>query len=66
VKQDVDYKKVASEVFLATACRDALRGLGKKTPDAASVKHTFVLGKTRVFDPDKADDYLKSFPIKRA
>ena len=25
-----------------------------------------VLGKTKVFDPDKADEYLKSFPIKRA
>src|SRR2546422_1448867 len=66
VKQDVDYKKVASEVFLATACRDALKGLGKKAPEATSVKHTFVLGKTKVFDPDKADDYLKSFPIKKA
>src|SRR2546425_3220246 len=66
VKQDVDYKKVASEVFLATACRDALRGLGKKAPDSTSVKHTFVLGKTKVFDPDKATEYLNSFPIKRA
>jgi len=66
VKADVSYKKVAEEVFLATTCRDALRGLGKKAPDAASVKHTFVLGKTRVFDPDKPEDYLKSFPIRRA
>jgi len=41
------------------------RGLGKKAPEAASVKHTFVLGKTKVFDPDKPDDYLKSFAIKR-
>src|SRR5262244_2298122 len=65
VKQDVDYKKIASEVFLATACRDALRGLGKKAPEVASVKHTFVLGKTKVFDPDKADEYLKSFAIRR-
>jgi len=66
VKTDVSYKKVAEEVFLATACREALRGLGKKAPDAASVKHTFVLGKTRVFDPDKPEDYLKSFAIRRA
>ncbi len=66
VKGDVDYKKVAAEVFLATACRDALKGLGKKAPETASIKHTFVLGKTKVFDPDKADDYLKSFPIKKA
>src|SRR5262245_2734557 len=66
VKTDVSYKKVAEDVFLATACRDALRGLGKKAPDIASVKHTFVLGKTKVFDPDKPDDYLKSFAIRRA
>ncbi len=66
VKTDVSYKKVAEEVFLAAACRDALRGLGKKAPEAASVKHTFVLGKTRVFDPDKPEDYLRSFAIRRA
>ena len=66
VKTDVDYKKIAVEVFLATACRDAMRTLGYKAPEANSVRHTFVLGKTKVFDPDKADDYLKSFPIKRA
>ena len=66
IKQEVDYKKIASQVFLASACRDALRGLGKKAPDAASVKHTFVHGKTKVFDPDKAEDYLKTFAIRRA
>ena len=66
VKQEVDYKNIASQVFLAGACRDALRGLGKKAPDAASIKHTFVHGKTKVFDPDKAADYLKTFAIRRA
>jgi nitrate/nitrite transport system substrate-binding protein len=65
LKADVTYRKVAEEVFLATACRDALRGLGYKAPDATSVKHTFTLGKTRVFDPDRAEDYLKSFPIRK-
>src|SRR5207248_4560 len=53
IKTDVNYKKVAEEVFLATACREAMRGLGYKSPEANSVKHTFVLGKTKVFDPDK-------------
>jgi nitrate/nitrite transport system substrate-binding protein len=66
VKQDVDYKKIASEVFLATAGRDALKGLGKKAPEATSVKHTFVHGRTKLFDPDKATEYLNSFAIKRA
>ena len=66
IKADVTYKKVAEEVFLAAACRDAMKALGYKAPDANSVKHTFALGKTKVFDPDKPDDYLKSFAIKRA
>jgi nitrate/nitrite transport system substrate-binding protein len=66
VKTDVNYRKVAEEVFLATACRDAMRAVGAKAPDANSIKHTFALGKTKLFDPDKPDDYLKSFPIRRA
>src|SRR5437667_2181692 len=66
VKGDLDYAKVAGQVFLATACRDAMKTVGAKAPDTNSVKHTFMLGKTKVFDPDKADDYLKSFAIKRA
>ena len=66
LKTDVTYRKVAEEVFLATACRDALRGLGYKAPDLASVKHTFSVGKTRIFDPDRAEDYLKSFAIRKA
>jgi nitrate/nitrite transport system substrate-binding protein len=65
VKTDLSYKKVAEEVFLATACRDALQALGRKAPAAASIKHTFALGKTRLFDPDKPAEYLNSFAIKR-
>src|SRR5882672_10937355 len=65
LKTEVTYKKVAEEVFLASACRDTLNSLGYKAPDTASVKHTFALGKTKVFDPDRADDYLKSFPIRK-
>lgn len=66
VKTDVSYKKVAEEVFLTTACRDAMKAVGQKAPGANAVKHTFVHGKTKLFDPDKPDDYLKSFAIKRA
>jgi nitrate/nitrite transport system substrate-binding protein len=66
VKGDVDYRKVASEVFLTTACRDAMKAVGQKAPAVNAVKHTFVHGKTRVFDPDKPEDYLKTFAIRRA
>jgi nitrate/nitrite transport system substrate-binding protein len=66
LKTDVTYKKVAEEVFLATACRDALKALGQRAPEANSVKHAFALGRTKSFDPDRPDDYLKSFAIRRS
>src|SRR6267143_1389175 len=65
LKADVSYRKVAEEVFLATGCREAMRVLGQKPPEVNAVKHAFAFGKTRVFDPDKPDDYLKSFAIRR-
>ena len=65
LKSDVTYKQVAEEVFLAAACRDAMRSVGAKPPEAASIKHSFVIGKTKLFDPDKADDYLKTFAIRK-
>jgi nitrate/nitrite transport system substrate-binding protein len=66
LKAEVNYRKIAEEVFLATGCREAMRALGQKAPDGNAVKHTFALGKTRVFDPDKPEEYLKSFAISRA
>jgi len=66
LKADVNYRKIAEEVFLAAGCREAMRALGQKAPDSSVVKHSFALGKTRVFDPDKAEDYLKSFAISRS
>ena len=42
-----------------------MRTLGQKAPEGNAVKHTFALGKTRVFDPDKPEEYLKSFAISR-
>ena len=66
LKADVNYRKVAEEVFLATGAAKAMRALGQKPPETTSVKHSFAIGKTKVFDPDKPDDYLKSFAIRRA
>ncbi|MBI2207520.1 MAG: hypothetical protein HYU41_27120 [Candidatus Rokubacteria bacterium] len=40
VKTDVSYEKVAEDVFLTTACRDAMKAVGQKAPDANTVKHT--------------------------
>lgn len=66
VKGDVDYKKIAGEVYTATRTREVMKSLGYKAPAQDSMKHTFAFGKTKVFDPDKADDYVKSFPIRKA
>jgi nitrate/nitrite transport system substrate-binding protein len=65
VKGDVDYKKIAAEVYTATGTREMMKALGYRVPGENAIKHTFVLGKTRLFDPDKPDDYLKSFTIRK-
>jgi len=66
LKGDVDYKKIAAEVYAAAGTRETMKALGYKAPGENSVKHTFALGKTKVFDPDRAEDYVKSFPIRKA
>ena len=66
IKGDVDYKKIAEQVYLASGCRDVMKALGYKAPAQNSTRHTFVLGKTKVFDPDKPEEYVKSFAIRKA
>jgi nitrate/nitrite transport system substrate-binding protein len=61
VKQDVDYQKIAEQVFLATDARKRMADLGLAAPAANSMKHT-VMGK--VFDPAQPEAYLKSFAIR--
>jgi nitrate/nitrite transport system substrate-binding protein len=62
IKGDVNYKEVARQVYLATDARKLMTEAGL-TPPAASTKTFSVMGK--VFDPDKADDYIASFAIKK-
>jgi nitrate/nitrite transport system substrate-binding protein len=62
LKGDVDYAKVAREVFLATDAAKLMKEVGLKAPATTTKKFT-VMGKE--FDPAKADDYLASFAIKR-
>ncbi|HET8576941.1 MAG TPA: CmpA/NrtA family ABC transporter substrate-binding protein [Methylomirabilota bacterium] len=66
IKGDVDYRKIAEQVYLADQCREVMRALGYKAPDKNAVAHAFVLGKRKSFDPAKPEEYLKSFAIKRA
>ncbi len=62
LKGDVDYAKVAREVFLATDAVKLMKEAGMKTPTANSKKFS-VMGKE--FDPAKPDAYIASFAIKR-
>ncbi len=66
IKGDVDYKKIAEQVYLASGCREVMKSMGQKASDKNSTRHTFVLGKNKVFDPDKPEQYIQSFAIRRA
>ncbi|MBX9761044.1 MAG: ABC transporter substrate-binding protein [Beijerinckiaceae bacterium] len=62
VKGDVDYQKIAREVFLATDAAKAMKDAGL-APPASTTKTFAVMGKT--FDPAKPDEYVSSFAIRR-
>jgi nitrate/nitrite transport system substrate-binding protein len=63
IKGDVDYRTVAEQVYLATDTRKVMAEMGLAPPSTA-YKSFSVMGKT--FDPDKPDDYLASFKIRKA
>jgi nitrate/nitrite transport system substrate-binding protein len=62
IKGDIDYQKIASEVFLATDASRLMTQAGL-TPPKTTTKSFSVMGK--VFDPAKPEEYLNSFKIKR-
>ena len=62
VKGDIDYAKVAREVFLATDAAKIMTEAGMKVPSSATKKFS-VMGKE--FDSAKPEAYLASFAIKR-
>ena len=63
LKGDVDYAKVAREVYLATDAARFMKEAGMKPP-ASALKKLTVMGKE--FDPAKPEAYLASFAIKRS
>ena len=63
IKGDVDYKAVAEQVYLATDTRKLMTEMGL-SPPSTSYKSFSVMGKS--FDPEKPDDYLSSFKIRKA
>lgn len=62
IKGDVDYKKIAEEVFLAADCAKHMKELGYEAPATTYKKHK-IMG--REFDPDKPTQYLEMFTIKK-
>src|SRR5712672_4578018 len=62
VKGDLDYRKVAEQVFLATDARKRLAEMGLPAPEKTYARHQ-VMGKT--FDPSKPEEYLNGFSIRR-
>jgi len=61
LKEDVDYKKLAQQVMLATDASKIMTDLGAKPP-AADFRKEVILGKE--FDSSKPEEYLKS--VKKA
>ena len=62
IKGDMDYAKVARDVFRATDAAKAMKEAGLPAP--AATREISVMGKR--FDPAKVDDYVASFAIRRA
>ena len=62
IKGEVNYQKIAREVFLATDATRLMKEVGL-TPPSPSRKFS-ILGKE--FDPAKPDAYVNSFAIKRS
>ena len=63
IKGDVDYAKVAQQVFLATDAAKVMKEMGL-TPPTTTSKTFSVMGKA--FDPAKPAEYVESFAIKRS
>jgi nitrate/nitrite transport system substrate-binding protein len=63
LKQELDYRTVAEQVFLATDARRRMIELGLPAPKETYKRHV-VMGKT--FDPAKPDEYVKGFAIRRS
>jgi nitrate/nitrite transport system substrate-binding protein len=62
LKQDVDYRSVAEQVYLAADCGKIMKELGY-TPPSETYRQHVIMGKP--FEVERAREYLDGFPIKR-
>lgn len=60
VEQEIDYKAVAEQVYLAADCKRIMNDLGYDAPEVTYKTHT-IMGKT--FDPAEPEAYVASFAI---
>lgn len=63
IKGDIDYKAIAEQVYLTADCGKIMKDLGMPVPETTYKSYT-IMGK--VFDPNQAEAYTKSFSIGRA
>lgn len=61
VKEDINYKKIAEQVYLAAECGAKMKELGYDAPSTTYKKHV-IMGKE--FDPNFPEDYVNSFDIR--
>ena len=62
VKGDIDYRKIAEQVYVATDTAKVMEELGYTAPTETYQNYT-IMGKT--FDHTKPEEYINSFAIKR-
>jgi nitrate/nitrite transport system substrate-binding protein len=63
IENDIDYRAVAEQVYLASDARRIMEDLGYEAPTETYRTHT-IMGKT--FDPADPVGYIDSFAIRRA
>ena len=61
VEGDIDYKKIAEQVYLASDAGKVMKDLGYSSPDKTYENYT-IMGKE--FDFNKPEEYIASFDIK--
>jgi nitrate/nitrite transport system substrate-binding protein len=62
IQGDVDYKKVAEDVYAATECGKVMKELGYAPPENTYRKYV-IMGKE--FDPAAPEAYVQGFAIKK-
>jgi nitrate/nitrite transport system substrate-binding protein len=63
IKGDVDYNKIAEQVYVASEAGAIMKELGYEPPNKTYENYT-IMGKT--FDYTKPEEYVNSFAIRRA